>query len=57
MEENPFPNCGDLFFYIYKEETLALAGMAQWTEHWPENQRVAGSIPSKGTYLGYGPGP
>ena len=26
-----------------------LAGVAQWVEHWPENQRVAGSIPSQGT--------
>ena len=30
----------------------ALAGVAQWTECWPENQRVAGSIPSRDTCLG-----
>ena len=23
----------------------ALAGVAQWIEHWPANQRVAGLIP------------
>ena len=40
-----------------KEVFLALAGVAQRTEHWPVNQRVAGSIPSHGTSLGCGPGP
>ena len=35
----------------------ALAGAAQWIESGPENQRVAGSIPSQGTCLGCGPGP
>ena len=25
---------------------FALAGVAQWIEHWPANQRVAGSNPS-----------
>ena len=29
-----------------------LAGVAQWIEHWPVNQRVACSIPSQGTCLG-----
>ena len=24
---------------------LALAGVAQWIEHWPANQRVARSVP------------
>ena len=36
---------------------LALAGMAQWIECRPANQRVASLIPSQGTCLGYGPGP
>ena len=27
---------------------LALAGVAQWIECWPVNQRVTGSIPSLG---------
>ena len=36
---------------------LALAGVAQWIELRPVNQRVAGSIPSQGTCLGCGPGP
>ena len=35
----------------------ALAGVAQWTERRPMNQRVAGSIPSQGTCLDLGPGP
>ena len=33
------------------------ADVAQWIGHWPANQRVAGSIPSKGTCLGWEPGP
>ena len=36
---------------------IALAGVAQWIEHGPVNQRVAGSIPSQSTCLGCGPGP
>ena len=36
---------------------MALAGIAQWTECGPANQRVAGLIPSQGTCLGCGPGP
>ena len=35
----------------------ALASVAQWIERWPENQRVAGSIPSQSTSLGCRPGP
>ena len=34
-----------------------LAAVAQWIEHQPANQRVAGSIPCQGTSLGCGPGP
>ena len=34
-----------------------LAGVAQWIEHWPVNQRVLNSIPSQGTCLGCRPGP
>ena len=34
-----------------------LAGVAQWIEHGPANQRVAGLIPSQGTCLGVRPGP
>ena len=37
--------------------SLALAGVAQCIEHRPENQPVAGSIPSQGTCLGCRPGP
>ena len=37
--------------------SLVLAGVAQWIEHWPVNEMVAGSIPSQGTCLGCGPGP
>ena len=39
-----------------KRGTLALADIAQWTEHGPANQRVTGSIPSQRTCLGCGPG-
>ena len=35
----------------------ALAGVAQWIECQPVNQRVAGLIPSQGTCLDCGPGP
>ena len=37
-----------------KKWAKALAGVAQWIEHSPANQRVAGSIPSQGTGLGWG---
>ena len=35
----------------------ALAGVAQWIEQRPVNQRVISLIPSQGTCLGCGPGP
>ena len=41
----------------YFKNNKALAGMAQWIEHRPMNQRVAGSIPRQDTSLGCGPGP
>ena len=40
-----------------KHSLVALAGVTQWTECRPANQRVAGPIPSQGTGLGCGPGP
>ena len=40
-----------------EKEDPILAGVAQWVGCWPENQRVALSIPSQGTCLGCGPGP
>ena len=39
---------------VKKRNTLA--GMAQWIECWPANQRVAGLIPTQGKCLGCGPG-
>ena len=39
------------------KRSLALAGVAQWIECQPENQRVTSSIPSQGTCLGCGPDP
>ena len=36
---------------------LALAGLAQWIDYWPTNQRFISLIPSLGTCLGWGPGP
>ena len=36
---------------------MTLAGVAQWIEHEPENQRVSSLVPSLGTYMGFGPVP
>ena len=41
----------------FRMEVHALAGVAQWIECQPVNQRVTSSIPSQGTCLGCGPGP
>ena len=41
---------------LWQKKVGTLAGVAQWTAHGPENQRVTGSIPSQGTCLGCGPG-
>ena len=40
-----------------KNTKLALAGVAQWIECCPANQKVASLIPSQGTCLGCGSGP
>ena len=42
------------FFF---NSVLSLAGVAQWIEHWPVNQGVAGSVPSWGACLGCRLGP
>ena len=39
-----------------KIRCIALAGVAQWIECRPVNQRVAGLIPGEGTCLGCRPG-
>ena len=44
-------------FPFINDIPFALAGVAQWIEHGPANQRVASSIPSQGTCLGCRPGP
>ena len=36
---------------------IALAGVAQWIECQPMNQRVTSLILSQGSCLGFGPGP
>ena len=48
-----------LFNLLHRTLTrkASLAGVAQWIECQPVNQRVAGSIPSQDTCLGYGPRP
>ena len=46
-----------LFYEKFKKVNMALAGVAQWIEHWPENYSIASSIPSQGTCLGCRPGP
>ena len=40
----------------YQKINIALAGVAQWIEHQPVNQRVTSSIHSQGTCLGCRPG-
>ena len=37
---------------LNKHLFLPLAGVVQWIEHGPLNQRVASLIPSQGTFLG-----
>ena len=39
----------------FKKRITALAGVAQWIECWPTNQRVAGSILGQGACLGCRP--
>ena len=49
-------NHGLIGKFTYKNQS-ALAGVAQWIEIWPVNQRVASSIPGQDIYLGCEPGP
>ena len=44
-------------FTILRNNIKVLAGVAQWIECWPVNQRVTSSIPSQGMCLGCGLGP
>ena len=46
-----------LYNMLSKIFDLAQAGVAQWIERGPVNQRVTGSIPILGTCLGCRPGP
>ena len=41
----------------FQNQEVALAGVAQWMECQPANQRVTGLISRQGTCLGCGPGP
>ena len=43
--------------YFLKNPAKALAGVAQWIEFRPTNQRAAGLVPSQGTCLGCRSGP
>ena len=45
-----------ILIYLHVKE-IALAGVAQWIEDRPVNQRVAGSISSQGTCQGCRTGP
>ena len=36
---------------------MHLAGVAQWTEHWPVNQKATGLVPGQDICLSFGPGP
>ena len=42
---------------MLRVDVKVLAGVAQWIECWPANQKVASSIPSQGTCLVCRPGP
>ena len=42
-------------FEASKKKISTLAGVVQWNERWPVNQRVTSSIPSQGTCLGCRP--
>ena len=47
-----------IYSEMYKNNNcIALAGVAQGTECWPANLKVAGLIPGQGPCLGCGPGP
>ena len=52
-----FYHIGIICYLRLKKKNPALAGVVQWIECRPANQRVAGLIPSQGTRLGLGPGP
>ena len=56
---SPKAGLSDFFLFTQNksQHLLAPAGVAQWMERWPENQKDAGSSPSQGTGLGCGPGP
>ena len=41
---------------LNKKNCFALAGVAQWTEHWPVDPKAASSIPIQGTCLDCRPG-
>ena len=55
----PLGNTGRTVSVLHNSECTqhARAGMAQWIERQPVNQRVTGSIPSQSTCLGCGPRP
>ena len=41
----------------YQKYVVALAGVGQWFERQPVNQKVSGSVRGQGACLGCGPGP
>ena len=43
--------------HYIRDTHAALAGVAQWLEGWPANQKAAGLIPSPNACLCCGPGP
>ena len=52
-----FNLCRNQNRFCWLKSIIALAGVAQWIECHPGNQRFTGSIPSQGTCLGCRPGP
>ena len=50
-----WPRPSSLFSSFLNSNNRALAGVAQWVERPPENQSIAGLIPSQGLGCGLGP--
>ena len=56
-QEGKVSGCQSNLVSTFIEEKVTLAGITQWMERGPANQRVPGLTPSQGTCLGCGPDP
>ena len=52
--QTPFSLNAYLMIFTLKSANPTLAGRLRWLQFRPAHQKVAGSIPGQGTYLGYG---